>query len=101
MDEKNKDGRTPLAVAIKKTKRKTSERLMDAGVELANIDSGVPHWAWVYPRRRNAKHSLVVFIGILRRRLMVSNAPSAAGNRVPRDMVNKLALLVWERLAAW
>ena len=95
VDGLDEEGHTPLSFAIATNKPDCAELLLDAGSKMANVGEGIsiPDWTNdIITKRRNVKHSLVTFMGVLKRRLVV---PNAYGNRVPRDMVTLLSNHVW------
>lgn len=99
VEEEDGMGWTALALAINNHHHKLAGALLDAGAELANIaNSGtlVPGWAREYNPRRRFKRSLIIFVGILRRRFVVLNAATASGNRIPLDIVKKLVQHICE-----
>lgn len=94
----NHCGFTPLAIAMARNKPDCAELFLDAGAKLTHVHESIkmPDWMRdIITKRQNVKRSLLVFMGMLRRRLVVPNAATAVGNRVPRDMVNLLAIYVW------
>lgn len=90
---------TPLCGAIKQKALECAEFLLDAGAKISNIRDREFPSEWmdsIITKRQNVKRSLIAFIGVLRRRLVVLNAATAPGNYIPRDMVEKISFDVWE-----
>lgn len=99
VDVSNSSCRTPLAEAINCDQLDCAELLVDAGAKISSVHKDIKIPAWmndIIAKRQNVRRSLLTFIGVLRRRFVVLDAPTASGNHVPRDMVDKLSLLVWE-----
>lgn len=90
---------TPLAKAIAYNEPQCAELLMDAGAKLDNVhkDINIPSWVRVLiSKRQNVRRTLLVFMGVLRRRFTVQGrATSHIGGHLPRDIVGELAFHVW------
>jgi len=98
VDRPNKYGTTPLTMAIESNKPDCAEFLLHSGAQLKNVkrDRKIPDWILNIETRRNVTQSLIVFLGVLRRRFQVPGAATAhIGNRLPRDMVSLIALHAW------
>ena len=100
VDARNDAGRTPLAGAIKYNRHECAEILLDVGAKISKVskDITIPDWmTTIINKRNNFKTSALVFLGVLRERLLVpSSAGGAPGDRFPRDMVNTLSSYIWE-----
>jgi hypothetical protein len=69
---------------------------VDAGAKMSNVkkDVKIPDWMeTIIIKRKNAMMSIGAFIGVMRKRFD-SEGPHI-GNRLPKDMVNLLATMLW------
>ena len=99
MDERNNDGRTPLACAILDNKLDVAELLYRKGAKVSNISKGVqipPQALIVFSGRENAKRGLLTFMAVLRKRYTVSGAGTEhIRGKLPLDVVRLLGRWVW------
>lgn len=91
------DGRTPLCEAIAHDNKDCAMALLDAGAKVNNVNVRIPDWVQAFLAQRNAvRQSALVFLGILRRRLVVRSKAAAPGNRLPREMVQEIGFNFWQ-----
>ena len=97
IDQRNKDGSTPLAVAIHRNKVDCAEYLLDAGAKTSDVHNDIPAWMTdIIRKRQKVKQTALTLIGVLRKRFSIKwTASEHIAQRVPRDIVNLLSKCVW------
>lgn len=95
VDRKNKLGSTPLEYAVQYSALEVAEYLLESGARVSNFGglhrSSFPPWfAHMMRKRKRCLDSARALYGVLRKRWRLSD-----GTRVPRDMINVLAQMVW------
>lgn len=87
---------TPLTHTISLDFRGSTERLLDAGAKLSDVhkDVNIPDWVEaMVAKRKNVVTSLQTFIGVMRKRFETEGPH--VGNRVPRDLLKLLMIMLW------
>lgn len=87
LDERNKYGNTPLALAIYYNKPDIAELLLDEGAKLGNVPGNIeiPNWVnLLQEKRRKVILSYFVLYGVLRRRC-----------KIGKDMTQKISVMLW------
>lgn len=98
VDVKNKNGITPLAIAIVNQKRMCAEVLLDAGAKISALPPGTEIPPWLlggFTKRQNVTRALLTFIGVLKKRFAVRGM-EYNGNRLPRELVSMLVICIWK-----
>src|SRR3990167_5205565 len=89
LDARSNNGSTPLAHAIHYDSLGAAELLLDMGAQMSNVNENVeiPDWMnIIVARRQNVKQGLLAFIGVLRKRFVVSGGGTVyTRGRLPRD----------------
>lgn len=100
LDVFDKNGFTPLALAIHFNHPDCAELLLDGGAKMANLHkcTKIPGWMDdITKKGRNVKQSLWAFIGLLRKRFkVVDGTTEHLGDRIPRDVVTLLSGCFWK-----
>src|SRR3990167_519136 len=97
LEERNNYSDTPLVVAIENKKDDVAELLLVKGAKMINVDEDVriTHWMnAIITKRQSIKRGLLVFIGVLRKRIAVSGTEYTRG-RLPRDVVGVISRWAW------
>src|SRR3990167_11358867 len=99
VDERNNDGRTPLACAILDNKLDVAELLYRKGAKVINISKRVkiPAQALIgFTARENAERGVLTFMAVLRKRYTVSGGGTEhIRGKLPLDVVRLLGRWVW------
>ena len=99
LEARNQHGDTPLSLAIHLDKHGVAELLFDKGAKMSNVheDVKIPNWMnAVISNRQNVRRSLTTFIGVLRKRFLVSGGGTEyTRGRLPRDVVGVISRWVW------
>lgn len=94
VDAVNTHRETPMQKAIQCSHSECAELLLDAGAKLSNLCDPIPRWMTsLVSRRQRCKACVRAVYGVLRKRWKTA----ASGMRVPRDIINMLTRMVWDR----
>src|SRR3990167_11270082 len=99
VDERTINGDTPLAYAIRYNNPNAAELLLDKGAKVSNVYEGlhIPNWmSAIIAKRQNVRRSLLTFIGVLRKRFILSGGGTEyTRGRLPRDVVSVISRWAW------
>ena len=97
LDPRNNVCDTPLGRAIVFNNHDVAELLLDKGAKMSDVARRIPDWMRaIITKRQNVKRSLLIFIGVLRKRFAITGAGTEhIRGRLPRDVVGVISKLAW------
>lgn len=92
LDVADKQGKTPLQMAIVGGAKQCAEYLLYVGAKISNLKyKRFPKWfTAMIDKHKTCAESCFALYGVLRKRWIID------GYRVPRDMITVLTRLLWE-----